>query len=55
MLRRTFAAVFKYDTVHGVYGGTVENDDKHLVVDGKKIKVWRAAQTATIDTIGAIW
>lgn len=33
------AAVFKYDTVHGVYGGTVEHDDSSLIVDGKKIKV----------------
>lgn len=31
--------VFKYDTVHGTYGGSVENDDSHLIVDGKKIKV----------------
>lgn len=31
--------VFKYDTVHGVYEGTVENDEDHLIVDGKKIKV----------------
>ena len=32
-------SVFKYDTVHGVYEGTVENDEDHLIVDGKKIKV----------------
>lgn len=32
-------AVFKYDTVHGVYDGTVENDDSNLIVDGKQIKV----------------
>ena len=34
-----FLSVFKYDTVHGVYEGTVENDEDHLIVDGKKIKV----------------
>ena len=32
-------AVFKYDTVHDVYDGTVENDDSNLIVDGKNIKV----------------
>lgn len=31
--------MFKYDTVHGIYDGTVENDDSNLIVDGKKIKV----------------
>lgn len=38
-------AVFKYDTVHGVYDGTVENDDSNLIVDGKKIKVRSIHQT----------
>ncbi|CAN0160150.1 unnamed protein product, partial [Ectocarpus fasciculatus] len=32
--------MFKYDTVHGIYDGTVENDDSNLIVDGKKIKVF---------------
>lgn len=36
---RLARSVFKYDTVHGVYDGTVENDDSNLIVDGKKIKV----------------
>ena len=31
-------AVFKYDTVHGVYDGTVENYDRNFIVDGKIIK-----------------
>jgi glyceraldehyde-3-phosphate dehydrogenase/erythrose-4-phosphate dehydrogenase len=31
--------MFKYDTVHGVYKGTVSHDDKHLIVDGHKIRV----------------
>ena len=34
-----FVSVFKYDTVHGVYEGTVENDEENIIVDGKKIKV----------------
>ncbi|CAM9134822.1 unnamed protein product [Ectocarpus sp. 12 AP-2014] len=32
--------MFKYDTVHGIYDGTVENDDSTLIVDGNKIKVF---------------
>merc|ERR1719506_2592104 len=28
---------FKYDTIHGKYGGTVEVDGDYLVLDGKKV------------------
>jgi glyceraldehyde 3-phosphate dehydrogenase len=31
--------MFKYDTVHGRYDGSVSSDDQHLIVDGQKIKV----------------
>ncbi|KAG5191075.1 triosephosphate isomerase/glyceraldehyde-3-phosphate dehydrogenase [Tribonema minus] len=31
--------MFKYDTVHGAYKGTVAHDDEHLIVDGFKIKI----------------
>jgi glyceraldehyde 3-phosphate dehydrogenase len=31
---------FKYDTVHGRYPGKVTHDDKHLIVDGFKIRVF---------------
>eukprot|EP00904_Undaria_pinnatifida_P001005 jgi/Undpi1/10905/HiC_scaffold_3.g01431.m1 len=40
--------MFKYDTVHGVYEGTVENDEDHLIVDGKKIKVFGEMDAAKI-------
>lgn len=33
--------MFKYDTVHGRYKGTVEHDDQHLIVDGKKIRAFQ--------------
>jgi len=36
---KTLAHLFKYDSVHGKYDGTVENTDDSLVIDGKKIKV----------------
>jgi glyceraldehyde-3-phosphate dehydrogenase/erythrose-4-phosphate dehydrogenase len=31
--------MFKYDTVHGIYNGTVSHDEHHLIVDGHKIKI----------------
>nr|AAG11394.1 glyceraldehyde-3-phosphate dehydrogenase [Ascophyllum nodosum] len=40
--------MFKYDTVHGVYDGTVENDDSSIIVDGKKIKVFGEMDAANV-------
>ena len=36
---KTLAHLFKYDSVHGKYNGTVENTNDSLIIDGKKIKV----------------
>ena len=36
---RTLGHLFKYDSVHGVYPGTVEVEEDALVVDGKRIRV----------------
>ncbi|MEK6946104.1 MAG: type I glyceraldehyde-3-phosphate dehydrogenase [Nanoarchaeota archaeon] len=36
---KTLAHLFKYDSVHGRYNGTVEHTDDSLIIDGKKIKV----------------
>ena len=36
---KTLAHLFKYDSVHGKYNGSVEHTDDSLVIDGKKIKV----------------
>ncbi len=36
---KTLAHLFKYDSVHGRYNGTVEHTDDSLVIDGKNIKV----------------
>jgi len=30
----------KYDTVHGRFPGNIEHDDKHLIVNGKKIRAF---------------
>jgi glyceraldehyde 3-phosphate dehydrogenase len=36
---KTLAHLFKYDSVHGRYGGKVQYTDDSLTIDGKKIKV----------------
>jgi glyceraldehyde 3-phosphate dehydrogenase len=36
----TNAHLFKYDSNYGIYPGTVEARDGHLVIDGKKIQVF---------------
>ncbi len=36
---KILAHLFKYDSVHGKYDGTVESTQDSLVIDGKKIKV----------------
>ena len=36
---KTLAHLFKYDSVHGRYNGTVEAKDNSLIIDGKEIKV----------------
>lgn len=36
---KTLAHLFKYDSVHGRYEGSVEHTDDSLMIDGKKIKV----------------
>lgn len=47
--------MFKYDTVHGRYQGTVESKDGKFFVDGKEIKVFKEMDPANIkwDTSGA--
>jgi len=36
---KTLAHLFKYDSVHGVFGGTVEATEDAVVINGKKIAV----------------
>ncbi len=47
---RTLAHLFKYDSVHGVFAGTVEAADDALVIDGKRIRV-----TAETDPSNLPW
>ncbi|EAJ0334153.1 type I glyceraldehyde-3-phosphate dehydrogenase [Campylobacter lari] len=41
--------LFKYDTVHGVYDGSVENDGDDLIIDNEKIKVLKSRNVADLD------
>ncbi|QOR00334.1 type I glyceraldehyde-3-phosphate dehydrogenase [Campylobacter lari] len=41
--------LFKYDTVHGVYDGSVENDGDDLIIDNKKIKVLKSRNVSDLD------
>ena len=36
---KTLGHLFKYDSVHGVFPGTVEVEDEALVIDGRRIRV----------------
>ncbi len=37
---KTIAHLFKYDSVHGVFNGTVEAADDHMLINGKKVYVY---------------
>ncbi|WP_139453881.1 type I glyceraldehyde-3-phosphate dehydrogenase [Campylobacter armoricus] len=43
--------LFKYDTVHGVYDGSVENEGDDLIIDNKKIKVLKSRNVADLDFV----
>lgn len=36
---KTLAHLFKYDSVHGPFSGTVDFDDNHLIINNKRILV----------------
>lgn len=42
------AYLFKYDSTHGKYPGTVEHDDDALIVDGKRIALYRETDPVNI-------
>ncbi len=47
---RTLAHLFKYDSVHGIYGGEVSSEEDAIVVDGRRVKVF-----AERDPAGLPW
>jgi glyceraldehyde 3-phosphate dehydrogenase len=44
----TLAHLFKYDSVHGVFPGTVSADENHIYVDGKAIQIFSASEPSTL-------
>jgi glyceraldehyde 3-phosphate dehydrogenase len=45
---RTLAHLFKYDSVHRVFKGEVSHDAEHIVVNGKKIRVYASKNPAEL-------
>jgi len=42
------AYMLKYDSTHGLFGGEVSHDEKHLIVNGKKIRFFSERDPANI-------
>ncbi|EJS43172.1 tdh1p [Saccharomyces arboricola H-6] len=42
------AYMVKYDSTHGRYNGTVSHDDKHIIIDGKKIATYQERDPANL-------
>ncbi len=45
---RTLAHLFKYDSVHGIYGGTVSHDAEAITIAGDRIKVLKEKDPALL-------
>jgi glyceraldehyde 3-phosphate dehydrogenase len=45
---KTLAHLFKYDSIHGRYEGTVSGKDKEIIIDGKSIKVFSEKDPAAL-------
>jgi len=37
---KTLTQLFRYDSLHGIFQGEVASDDKNLIINGKKIRVY---------------
>jgi glyceraldehyde 3-phosphate dehydrogenase len=45
---QTLAHLFKYDSIHGIYDGTVDYDDDALIIDGTRVPITRESELASI-------
>ncbi len=45
---KTLAHLFKYDSVHGIYGGDVQAKDGAILIDGKELKVFAEKDPARL-------
>lgn len=44
----TLAHLFKYDSVHGVYKGEIDYGENFLIIDGKRIKIFKEKDPAQL-------
>lgn len=44
----TLAHLFKYDSVHGIYSGSVESNENRIIVDGRAISVYSEKDPAAL-------
>ena len=42
------AHLFEFDSVHGTFKGSVSFDDSHLIINGKKIKIFREREISNL-------
>ena len=45
---KTLAHLLKYDSVHGIFAGEVDYGEEHIIVEGKKIKIYKEADPAKL-------
>lgn len=45
---KTLAHLFKYDSVHGAFNGTVEASDTHLIINGKSVRVFAEKEPSAL-------
>lgn len=45
---KTLAYLLKYDSNYGIYGGKVDYDNDHIIVNGKKVKVFAQKDPLTL-------
>src|SRR3990170_601424 len=45
---KTLAHLLKHDTSYGLYGHEVKHDEKHLIIDGRKLDVYAEKDPALL-------
>lgn len=45
---KTLAHLFKYDSVHGAFNGTIEASDTHLIINGKSVRVFAEKEPSAL-------
>jgi glyceraldehyde-3-phosphate dehydrogenase type I len=45
---KTLAYLFKYDSVHKIFEGEVSHDDEHIIINGKRIRIFAQKDPETL-------